>query len=169
MTYTDEQLRDFARKVIEVDVQDPDFMGVGEQFEDEWADLTQEEFDEVRSKVHSLACSAIVTVTFPGEPSERDRRSERARAVEALGDVGRTAEAASGDLEDGINAELLAARAERDRLAEQVQRVRDVHRPVSAHVGDPDDDDTLTTACVHCEVLYPCDTIRALDKTGAGS
>ena len=127
MTYTDEQLRDFARKVIEVDVQDPDFIGVGEQFEEEWAHLSPDEFDEVRSKVHSLACSAVVDVTFPGEQSERDR------------------------------------------LAEQVKRVRDVHRPVSAWAGDPDDDDNLTTACMHCEVPYPCDTIRALDGTEAGS
>jgi len=41
--------------------------------------------------------------------SEVERlRAERARAVEALGSIGRTAVAATGDLEDGINAELIA-------------------------------------------------------------
>lgn len=51
-------------------------------------------------------------------------RAERARAVEALSDIGQTAEAAAGDLEDGINAELLAFHAERDRLAEQARQAR---------------------------------------------
>ncbi|TDD32465.1 hypothetical protein E1287_22520 [Actinomadura sp. KC06] len=46
-------------------------------------------------------------------------RADRARAVEALGDVGRAAEEVSGDLEDGINAELTAARAEVEQLAER--------------------------------------------------
>lgn len=45
-----------------------------------------------------------------------DARAERARAVEALGDIGRAAEEASGSLEDGINAELLAKNAELEKL-----------------------------------------------------
>lgn len=79
--YTDQQLRDFARKVVEVDTQDPDFIGVSEQFEEEWADLPQDEFEEVHSKVHSLACNAVVTVTFPGEPTGMQRLAERVRAL----------------------------------------------------------------------------------------
>jgi chromosome segregation ATPase len=98
----------------------------------------------------------------------RKAEAERARAVDALGDIGRTAEAASGDLEDGINAELAALRAERDALAEQVKRVRDLHSPVTGLPG------TGGPVCRHCvtydgqTVPAPCDTIRALDGTEAG-
>jgi hypothetical protein len=57
---------------------------------------------------------------------------------------------------------------EHTRLAEQVKRVSALHRPVAAHAGDPDDDDTLMTACAYCSVPYPCQTIAALDGTEAG-
>lgn len=57
---------------------------------------------------------------------------------------------------------------EHTRLAEELKRVSDLHRPVAAHAGDPDDDDTLTTACAYCSVPYPCQTITALDGTEAG-
>lgn len=64
-SFTDEQLRAFARQVIESAASDPDFMGVGERFEDEWAHLSSGEFDEVQERVHDLACSATVTVSWP--------------------------------------------------------------------------------------------------------
>lgn len=58
---------------------------------------------------------------------------------------------------------------ERDRLAEQVKRVRALHRPAAAYLGDPDDDDNLITVCTHCEAPYPCSTIRTLDGAEAVS
>ena len=51
-------------------------------------------------------------------------RAERARAVAALGDIGRTAEAATGDLEDGINAELLAAHTTNEQIGAELAKVR---------------------------------------------
>jgi hypothetical protein len=45
--------------------------------------------------------------------------------VDALSDVGRTAEAASGDLEDGINAELLALSSTVGEAEAALQRVRE--------------------------------------------
>lgn len=48
-------------------------------------------------------------------------------------------------------------RAERDRLAEQVKRVRDLHTP---------DENGECTACD--ESFDPCSTIRALDGTETG-
>lgn len=115
--------------------------------------------------------AAVKTVWFgmPAVLAEVDRlRAERVRVVDALSDVGRTAEAASSDLECGINAELLAADVTMATAEGAVKRVRDLHRPVAAHAGDPDDDDTLTTACAYCSVPYPCQTIAALDGTEAG-
>ena len=73
MKYSNEQLKDFARKVIEECASDPDYMGVGEQFEETWADLTPDEFDDVQSRVHDLACNAIVTVSWPDEQDGDDR------------------------------------------------------------------------------------------------
>ena len=56
---------------------------------------------------------------------------------------------------------------QRDAAREQVKRVRDRHHPIAAHLGDPDDDDNLITACNECEVPYPCAIIRALDEAEA--
>lgn len=54
-------------------------------------------------------CPGCVRIVIEGFRAEVGRlRAERARAVEALGSIGRTAVAATGDLEDGINAELIA-------------------------------------------------------------
>ena len=58
-------------------------------------------------------------------------------------------------------------KAERDAAREQVKRVRGQHHPIAAHLGDPDDDDNLITACNECEVPYPCAIIRALDEAEA--
>jgi len=65
--FTDQQLRDFARRVVESCTEDIDFMGVGEQFENEWSGLPMEEFDDVQRRVHDLASSATVTVSWPDE------------------------------------------------------------------------------------------------------
>lgn len=74
MRYTDEQLKDFARQVIEHDASNPDFMGIAEQFEDEWTDLPADEFEQVHRRVHDLACSATITVTWdePTAPAPAD-------------------------------------------------------------------------------------------------
>lgn len=112
MKYTDEELKGFARKVIEADIENPDFMGVGEQFEDEWAHLDEDEFHQVQLDVHNLACAATVTVSFPGEQSE-DGTEARVRAVldAAVEDTERL-----GLEVQALTEERDAARAERDEL-----------------------------------------------------
>lgn len=81
-------------------------------------------------------------------------RAELAKALEEERHQRETAEAALR----GWKKE----KADRDQLSEQVKRVRALHFPICAYVGDPDDDE-LILACNHCEVPSPCDTIRALD------
>lgn len=65
--------RDLARQVVLSQLDDIDYMGVGEQFEDQWADLTPEEFEAVQRRVHDLATSATVTVTWPDEQDGDDQ------------------------------------------------------------------------------------------------
>jgi hypothetical protein len=57
--------REWARALVEDAVEGIDFMGVGERFEDAWAELSPEEFDARQERVHTLATKANVTVTFP--------------------------------------------------------------------------------------------------------
>lgn len=70
------------------------------------------------------------------------------------------------------------ARAEVERLrAEQVKRVRELHRPVVRNLDD--DGATEVTVCLECDGIrekhndetapdpYPCATVRALDATEA--
>jgi hypothetical protein len=54
----------------------------------------------------------------------------------------------------------LAAEAERDRLAEQVQRIRDLHRPGTTDIGLPA---SAEPRCVVCWTVAPCDTVAAFD------
>lgn len=120
MKYTDEELKGFARKVIEADIENPDFMGVGEQFEDEWAHLDEDEFHQVQLDVHNLACAATVTVSFPGEQSE-DGTEARVRAVldAAVEDTERL-----GLEVQALTEERDAARAEQTRLLAEVEDER---------------------------------------------
>jgi hypothetical protein len=74
--YTTEQLKNWARKFIEECAADLDYMGVGEQFEDEWADLPEDEFGKVQRAVHDLACAATVTVSWPDSITEEERLAE---------------------------------------------------------------------------------------------
>lgn len=65
---------EWARTLVEDAAEEIDFMGVGERFEDAWADLSVEEFDARRERVYDLATKkAVVTVTFPdaGEAGTR--------------------------------------------------------------------------------------------------
>ncbi|WP_433330079.1 hypothetical protein [Spirillospora sp. CA-294931] len=71
--YTEEELREFARQVIESKTEDPDFIGVAEQFEEEWADLDEAALDEVHRKVYDLACAASVTVFWPDDQTGEAR------------------------------------------------------------------------------------------------
>lgn len=65
---------------------------------------------------------------------------------------------------------------DRDRLAEQVKRVRDRHKPITVQVADDLTGETTNiTVCLECDgiretssdeadpILHPCPTIRALD------
>ena len=108
MRYTDEQLRTFARQIVQADVEDPDFIGVAEAFDEEWTDLPSDEFDEVHRAVYDLACSAVATITFPGEETEADRLARQVLALDvryvdgvemvALADLRRVL----GDTQDGV-------------------------------------------------------------------
>lgn len=72
-SFTNDQLRDFARRVIESATEDPDFAGVAEQLGDEWDHLAEDEFDRVHRAVHDLARAATVSVTWPcEEPADAD-------------------------------------------------------------------------------------------------
>ncbi|HWU08345.1 MAG TPA: hypothetical protein VN520_18515, partial [Streptomyces sp.] len=53
--YTDDDLRAEAARQRAL-IQDPDFMGVGEQMEGNlrWAALNQEEFRQAQQKIHNL-------------------------------------------------------------------------------------------------------------------
>jgi hypothetical protein len=68
-TYTPAEY-EYARRYVISDTEDPDFGGVGEMFEDEWKGLTLAEFDARMRRVHDLACSATVTVSWPHEQND---------------------------------------------------------------------------------------------------
>lgn len=57
-----------ARAVIETATEDIDFMGVAEQHDDAWSHLAPEHEHLIHLRVHDLATSATVTVTWPDEP-----------------------------------------------------------------------------------------------------
>ena len=100
--FTDEQYRTWARKAIQSSAEEAlDWTGIGEQFEDEWADLSEAEFNAAREKVYELIRDATVTVTWPDEDERRvmlrarldeltaspvDRDALRTRAAEVLRD-----------------------------------------------------------------------------------
>lgn len=68
---------------------------------------------------------------------------------------------------------------DRARLTERIERIRALHRAQTIQV-DGDGEAAEVTVCIHCDglrellddaaapVLYPCDTIRALDGAEAG-
>lgn len=87
---------------------------------------------------------------------------------------------ASGDLDRLERAVAEGAPVvNRARLTERIERIRALHRAQTIQVDD-DGEAAEVTVCVHCDglrellddaaapVLYPCDTIRALDGTEAG-
>lgn len=100
--------------------------------------------------------------------AERERDEARRHRLDDLHAMRLALKAALGVDGDPTWDQVISAAqqtlAGRDRLAEQVKRVRDRHQPVAAHLGDPDDDDNLITACSDCEVPYPCPTVRTLDE-----
>jgi hypothetical protein len=63
--YSDQELRVFAGRVIMSKIDDVDFVGVAEQFEDEWETLGAEQHDTVHRLVFDLVHSAAVRVTWP--------------------------------------------------------------------------------------------------------
>lgn len=66
--YTAEEYAE-ARQVVSNATEDIDYMGVGEQFEDKWSGegLTNDQWDARQKRVHDLAESATVTVSWPDE------------------------------------------------------------------------------------------------------
>lgn len=57
-----------ARAVIECAAEDIDFVGVAEQHEDAWSHLAPEHERLIHLRVHDLATSATITVSWPDEP-----------------------------------------------------------------------------------------------------
>lgn len=82
-TYTDQQVKDWARRYLLAAAGDLDYGLVGEMFEEDWEPfgLDFAGYTELMRKVYGLACNAVVTVTFPGEPTEAQRLAERLRAL----------------------------------------------------------------------------------------
>jgi hypothetical protein len=76
-TYTPAEY-EWARRVVISQTEDPDFLGVGEMLEDDWKGLDEKTRDEVHERVHDLACSAKVTVSWPHEPPPDERQSVEA-------------------------------------------------------------------------------------------
>ncbi|WP_141576081.1 hypothetical protein [Actinomadura sp. WMMA1423] len=78
MKYTDEQLKDWARKYVVEAASELDFVGVGEMFEEDWEpfDLDFDATQDLMRKVHDLACAATVTVTWPDSITEEERLAE---------------------------------------------------------------------------------------------
>lgn len=122
------------------------------------------ERDQARTEVERLRGEAAAAEAARDRHG-RDRDDARTE-LRYWRDRAEQAEAEREQLRQQLEAEAAyqgLLRDERDHLAEQVKRVREKHSPIAVHMGDPDDDDTLITACGECEVPYPCDTIRALD------
>lgn len=65
-TYTPAEY-EWARKVVLSHAEDVGFMSVGDQLGDEWGDLSEDEWDERQTRVHDLALSATVTVSWDDE------------------------------------------------------------------------------------------------------
>lgn len=68
---TPEQLREFAARLVREAHVDYDFMGIGEQMSDapELRDLDEMPFSEAQSAISDLISSAVVTVSWPDEPT----------------------------------------------------------------------------------------------------
>lgn len=104
-----------------------------------------------------FACASHVQDATAGERDDAETRERAARRATWPG---------------GEPAEVRAA-------AERIERIRALHRAQTIQVDD-DGEAAEVTVCVHCDglrellddaaapVLYPCDTIRALDGTEAG-
>lgn len=104
-----------------------------------------------------FACTSHVQDATAGERDDAETRERAARRATWPG---------------GEPAEVRAA-------AERIERIRALHRAQTIQVDD-DGEAAEVTVCVHCDglrellddeaapVLYPCDTIRALDGTEAG-
>ncbi|MFC5744766.1 hypothetical protein [Actinomadura rugatobispora] len=123
MKFTDEQLRDFARKVVLSCTEDIDYMGVGEKFGHNWAHLSEQEFDDVQSRVHDLATSSTVTVSWPGD-QDADAEVKRLRAeVEQLTKRAEFAEAAHDQRLQEVDALTRALHDTRAEAAELDRRL----------------------------------------------
>ena len=91
---------------------------------------------------------------LPLAEEERTDREEVREALEAVAPL-------IGDrAAEYWEAQALAAQRDRDRLAAQVQRVRDRHRSATVEVGLPP---SAEPRCVVCKVEAPCATVQALD------
>lgn len=69
-TFTDEELRQFARETILSATEDIDFMGIAEQHETAWSHLSGEEEERVHRQVDKLVSSAQITVSWPDEDEQ---------------------------------------------------------------------------------------------------
>lgn len=131
-----------------------------------------------RPERECLRSGDLVTIT------DAEVRAAAERHV-AIADLTHVIAELEGALASGDLGRLERAVAEgapvvdRARLTERIERIRALHRAQTIQVDD-DGEAAEVTVCVHCDglrellddeaapVLYPCDTIRALDGTEAG-
>lgn len=131
-----------------------------------------------RPERECLRSGDLVTIT------DAEVRAAAERHV-AIADLTHVIAELEGALASGDLGRLERAVAEgapvvdRARLTERIERIRALHRAQTIQVDD-DGEAAEVTVCVHCDglrellsdaaapVLYPCDTIRALDGAEAG-
>jgi septal ring factor EnvC (AmiA/AmiB activator) len=129
------------------------------------------ERDDARAEVERLESAIRGGLAHVGKvTAERDRLTDEKAKLSAT----------VAAFPDAANAANIAhARQQRNTLADQIERVRHRHRPVVRTLDD--DDATEITVCLECDSIrekvndetmpdpYPCETVRVLYGTEAGS